>query len=637
MDKRARHVDGQAIVRCGGLMRTRVAHGPEGDSIGSGSGPASSPTGPGPTAATRVWRRSWGRPGWLTLFTSVVVVWALARIQLGFDYGDGAHVVGLAMRLADGDRPFVDEMNLQVMGSWPAVPFVWLWMHTVGTEGIILASRVYFVLLSLLVAHLSWRAIAPVVGRGTSAAVIAIAVIPAAYNLPVVSYNTTPALLLLLATCSIIAAVIRRVAAWAWVGGAALALSAAAHPVTLPTGLLAGGIALVLLGRSRLAVYLLAGAAGAAAVVLIALVTVWGGVEALRATVDFTVDYQGLRPSRGDRLRRSVSAYGGLFGWLVPFAAALSLLAALMPTPRPGRSWPGWARTALFAVAGVLLTVAMLRGGLDSPSVLSWSWTSGFTATALVLVLALPAAILAIRSWDRLSRQVLVLGLPPTLLGIPAIWAMTSAAPAWGSTSAVLTPGIVAVLIVLLRDLSRGFKRALGRPLRWPAAVLSGLVLLLLAVSHTLTSYRTPPVPDLSTRVTFGINSGLLNSERQVRLLADKTRLAHQCGRTALNYEQPTGHQLGEARILSPIIWLVRFEGANEVVVDWLTARDAQPDCIFMSARTWPPSAGLLAKDPLLRWIQERYVFAGEVDNLTLLRRVDLPASRTVGETAHVE
>jgi hypothetical protein len=189
----------------------------------------------------------------------------------------------------------------------------------------------------------------------------------------------------------------------------------------------------------------------------------------------------------------------------------------------------------------------------------------------------------------------------------------------------VLTPGIVAVLIVLLRDLSRGFKRALGRPLRWPAAVLSGLVLLLLAVSHTLTSYRTPPVPDLSTRVTFGINSGLLNSEQQVRLLADKTRLAHQCGRTALDYEQPTGHQLGEARILSPIIWLVRFEDANAVVVDWLTARDAQPDCIFVSARTWPPSPGMLAKDPLLRWIQERYVFAGEVDNLTLLHRAALP------------
>jgi hypothetical protein len=559
------------------------------------------------------------------LVTSLVVLWALARVQLGFDYGDGAHVVGLAMRLADGDQPFVDELNLQVMGSWPAVPFVWLWMHTVGTDGIILASRVYFVLLSLLVAHLSWRAIAPVLGRGTSAAVIAIAVIPAAYNLPLVSYNTTPALLLLLATCAIIAAVTRRVAVWAWVGGAALALSAAAHPVTLPTGLLVGVIALALLRRSRLAIYLLGGAAGATAVVFIALVTLWGGLDALRATIDFTVDYQSLRPSRDVRLGRAVSAYRRWFGWLVPCAAVVALVAALLPPARPGRSSPVWARAVLFGMAGVLLTIAMLGGGLQTPSVISWSWTSGFTATAVLLVLALPAVILAIRSGDRLVRQVLVLGLPPTLLGIPVIWAMTSASPAWGSTSAVLTPGLVAIFTVLFRDLSRGFVLAFRRPRRWPVAVLSSLVVVLLAASHTLTSYRTPSVQDLRTRVTFGINAGLLNSEQGVRRLADRTRLAHQCGRTALDYEQPTGHQLGEARILSPIIWLVRFESANQVVVDWLTARDAQPDCIFMASRSWPPSPGLLAKDPLIRWIQERYVFAGEADNVTLLRRADLP------------
>lgn len=552
-------------------------------------------------------------------------MWALVRVQLGFDYGDGPHVVALAMRLADGDRPFVDEMNLQVMGSWPAVPFVWVWMHTVGTDGIILASRLYFVLLSLLVAHVSWRAIAPAVGRGTSAAVIAIAVIPAAYNLPLVSYNTVPALLLLLATCAIIAAVTRRVAAWAWVGGAALAFSAAAHPLTAPAGLLAGLIGVVLLGRCRLTLYLLGGAAAVVAALLIALVTLWGGFEAMRATIDFTVDYQSLRPSRGVRLEHSVSAYRAWFGWLVPAAAVVSLLAASLPSSRPGRAWPVWARTALFAVAAVLLSVGMLRGGLDSPSVLSWSWTSGFTATAVVLVLALPATILALRSGDRLSRQVLVLGLPPTLLGIPVIWAMTSASPAWGSTTAVLTPGIVGIFTVLLRDLSHGFKRALGGPLRWPAALVSGLVLLLLAVSHTLTSYRSPPVSALQTRVTFGINSGLLNSEEEVRILADNTRVAQRCGRTALTYDLGASYLLGDARILSPIIWIVRFGHASQVIVDWLTARGALPDCIIISNQTWPPSAKLLEDDPLLRWIQARYVQVGEADNLALLHPVGLP------------
>jgi len=598
---------------------------PRGGIIGSGTGPVGTLTGPGSTTVTRARLRSWGRSGRLTLFTVLVVVWALARVQLGFDYGDGAHVVGLAMRLADGDRPFVDEMNLQVMGSWPAVPFVWVWTHTVGTDGIILASRVYFVLLSLLVAHVSWRAIAPVVGRGISAAVIAIAVIPAAYNLPVVSYNTTPALLLLLATCAITAAVTRRIAAWAWVGGAALALSAAAHPVTAPTGLLAGLIGLVLLGRSRLSLYLLGGAAAVGAVLLFVVVTFWGGFEAVRATVDFTLEYQSLRPNWGLRVRQAATAYWTWFGWVVPAAAVVSLAAASLPSSRPGRTWPAWARAVLFGTAVALLGVAMLRGGLDSASVVSWSWTSGFTATALVLVLALPAAILALRSGDRIARQVLVLGLPPTLLGIPVIWAMTSASPAWGSTSAVLTPGIVGIFTVLLRDLSHGFKAPLGRPRRWPAAVLSGLVVLLLAASHTLTSYRTPPVSDLRTRVSFGINAGLLNSEEEVRILADETRLAQRCGRTALTFDQPPAYLLGDARILSPIIWIVRFGHANQVVVDWLTARDARPDCVLISNRTWPPSAKLLAADPLLQWIKARYVQVGLANNLTLLHPLEPP------------
>lgn len=561
------------------------------------------------------------------LLTSALVVWALIRVQLGFDHGDGPHVVALAMRLADGDRPFVDEMNLQVMGSWPAVPFVWAWMHTIGTDGIILASRVYFVLLSLLVAHVSWRAISPALGRRTAAAVIAIAVIPAAYNLPLVSYNTTPALLLLLATCALVAAVTRRAAPWAWAGGAALALSAAAHPVTLPVGLMVGLIALVLLGRSRLSLFLLGGAAGAAAVVMVALLTLWGGLDALRATIDFTVDYQALRPSRGSRVRHAVEAYREWSGVLVPSAAVVALAAALLPAARSGRSWVAWARALLLAATGVLLGIAMLRGGLDSPSVVSASWTSGFTATVLVLVLALPAVILAIRSGDRLSRQVLALGLPPTLVGVPVVWALTSASPAWGSSAAVLTPGLVGIFTVLLRDLMRSFEGALDRTRRWPVAVPAGVIVLLLALSHTLTSYRTPPVPELRTRVTFGINAGLWSGEEQVRILAEKTRLAQRCGRTALAYEQPTAHLLGGARMLSPIIWLVRFEHANQVAVDWLTARDARPDCIFISARTWPPPPGLLARDPLLRWVKDRYVLVGEADDLTLLRRVDPPPS----------
>ncbi|HEX6055819.1 MAG TPA: hypothetical protein VFY98_08405, partial [Intrasporangium sp.] len=286
------------------------------------------------------------------------------------------------------------------------------------------------------------------------------------YNLPLVSYNTVPALLLLLATCAIIAAVTRRVAAGP--GSAGPPWRSVPLPIPhAPAGLLAA--------------------------LLIALVTLWGGFEAMRATIDFTVDYQSLRPPRGIRLEHSVSAYRAWFGWLVPAAAVVSQLAASLPSSRPGRAWPVWARTALFAIAAVLLTVGMLRGGLDSPA-----FSPGLGRVA--------------------SRR------PPS-----------SASPAWGSISAVLAPGLVGVMIV--------------------------------------------------------------------QELTAKTRLAECCGRTALVFEQPTAYLLGGARIVSPIIWLVRFEHANQVVVACLTARDATPDCVTMASRDWPPSTELLTEDPLVRWI----------------------------------
>lgn len=60
-----------------------------------------------------------------------------------------------------GDRPFTDEMNLQVLVAWPAVPFVWAWLQVAGTDGLVVLARVVYVLIALIVAHVCWRATAP--------------------------------------------------------------------------------------------------------------------------------------------------------------------------------------------------------------------------------------------------------------------------------------------------------------------------------------------------------------------------------------------------------------------------------------------------------------------------------------------
>ncbi|GAA5027796.1 hypothetical protein GCM10023258_22840 [Terrabacter aeriphilus] len=125
--------------------------------------------------------------------------WGASRATLGIDFGDSAHAVELAVRTARGDVPFRDELNMQVLGSWPAVPVVWVWLHAIGIDGIVLASRLSFVAVVALVVGVCRRAVARYVGRGTAAAALVAAVITTACNQQVLSYNTTPGLLDLLA------------------------------------------------------------------------------------------------------------------------------------------------------------------------------------------------------------------------------------------------------------------------------------------------------------------------------------------------------------------------------------------------------------------------------------------------------
>ena len=67
------------------------------------------------------------------------------------------------------------------------------------------------------------------------------------------------------------------------------------------------------------------------AVLLFVVVTFWGGFEAVRATVDFTLEYQSLRPNWGLRVRQAATAYWTWFGWVVPAAAVVSLAGASLP------------------------------------------------------------------------------------------------------------------------------------------------------------------------------------------------------------------------------------------------------------------------------------------------------------------
>jgi len=293
------------------------------------------------------------------LFAVALAAAAIVRARYGVDLSDSSHAVELSLRLAQGDLPFRDEMNVQVLGAWPAVPFVWAWEHVVGLDGVVLASRVWFVAVCAGVGAVSWRAMRPAFGRGTSACALAVALLPAAYNQQVVSYNTTPALMYLLAVSCGLGATVRcaRCARpYAVSAGAAAALGALSHPVTAPAAAVLTVVLVVLLRRQDAAPATGPGAAhpsgggrlrrvlvrrpgvtavvGGVGIVVLMLgilaLTVWGASN-ISETVAFTDAYQATRPDRWDRLGRWTSQVGtALTGPWVLLAAPLSLLAAVL-------------------------------------------------------------------------------------------------------------------------------------------------------------------------------------------------------------------------------------------------------------------------------------------------------------------
>ena len=64
------------------------------------------------------------RRPWVPLCAVALAAAAIVRARYGVDLSDSSHAVELTLRLARGDVPFRDEMNVQVLGAWPAVPFV---------------------------------------------------------------------------------------------------------------------------------------------------------------------------------------------------------------------------------------------------------------------------------------------------------------------------------------------------------------------------------------------------------------------------------------------------------------------------------------------------------------------------------
>ena len=548
----------------------------------------------------------------------LVVAFAVWRTTTGADLGDGTHVVALAMRMAQGDAPLSDELNLQALGSLPAVPFTWLWLQVVGVDGIVLASRLFFVLFALCVGWLAYRGLRTGVPAVPAFLAVTLMLLATPYSLLVTSYNTAPLLGLALATCAAFAALQQPrgqqpSGRWAALAGVALVCTVLAHPATLPPAALLAVLILVLARRGQAVRGLLTGGVGAALVIVLALLA-GPGLPALVETVTYTIDYQSDRISPWERLVRAAGMHAeGLFVWRNVPALALGVLAAIPSVPL---RW----RVVAAAAAPVTLAVAVIWAARHHPGELLLGPVASAYLVLVALLLA-PALVLLVReAGDPRLRQLLVLTGPPALLGLVSLSMTSSASAQWGVAAAPVQPFVgVAVLTVLLL-LARHHGRLIS-------VVAAGAVLVSLCGVHTLRVFRDSSPDLLDARVAGGPLAGLLTRESIVEedcWLRTAVESWVDPGESVFFWRAPAGYTYSSAPMDTPLIWLADFGAANTVVVEWMNEHDRWPDVAFVHANVIKTSGGweaVLARDPILAGLDRDYGSPTQVPGYLVLRK----------------
>ncbi|MGZ4612256.1 MAG: hypothetical protein ACXV1K_03660 [Kineosporiaceae bacterium] len=539
--------------------------------------------------------------------TAVVLAVGLWRITLGAGLGDDAHVIGLALRMAQGDLPFADEMNPQALGSVWAVPFVWVWTHAVGLDGLVIAARAFCLAFALGCGTLAYRALRVSFRAVVAATAVAVPLLAPPYNLLDPSYNTAPIALGVVAVCAAHAGLAARGTPsgrrWALVAGVATAATVFSNPLTVVGGVVLV-VALALLARRRdVIVPLLLGAAVVTGLALTFFAIV--GVGSIRSTLDYAATYRSISAPLSERLARHVQGYV-LYLWRPVFvpAAAAALLACVPWLPRRLR-----AVAVAGAAAGVVVPSFLAEGpGNPGPRVgirPAMGTLPAVTVVLLVVVLALPVVAWAVRRRRRDVGSLLALGLPTAVASVPLVAAGTLSTAAWGAAAIGAAPAVTAVVAgwgVMITRAWGGFGAA-------AQGALVGAVLALLV----LTPFGDPTPRGAHVRIAKGAYAGVSmppSTADTVAWISDVTSRWLRPGDGILFYGLPGGYVLVDARVDSNIEWLTDYGLANQSTLDWFARTGRVPRVVVVDWAMVRRAGGLVRiarTDPLMAFVLREY------------------------------
>ncbi len=544
---------------------------------------------------------------------AVVVALAVWRATLGISFFDDGSYVTLPLHFAQGARPFADEMTAQGLGFLLAVPFVKVWTALFGTSALVLASRLFYVVLASGVGYVIYRALRPTFGRRVTAVAVAVVLLAPPYNVMAVSYNTVAVLAFAAATALAWQAVRdgdRRAAAAAGVAAAAGALS---YVSLVPVALALVCTLLVVGWRRRVAPVFLITLVGAGALfggLLLLLVSPHTIAVALR----YSSDVWGTNRSLTDRASVLLTHLRVVLTgrWLTP----MWILAVLACVP--------WFSPRVRAVALALLPLAATVLPAWHNRADRIMFFGRFGTACLVTIsagLLVPVVFWAVHGAVRAHRRaaidevgrdrwpdalrLLALAAPPALVGFVVVALSTSS----GWYRALAFVGLAPLTIVLVADWGRTVRRDGGRLIFAPAA---GALVLVLLVALFASSFKDGASWSLTHRIWHGPLAGIATSDQRAAEIAAVEAQGRRWVRPhdrVLVFNSPLAYVLVGGRMFTNADWL-QSGHSDQVTVDYFARKHRTPDVVFLSSGIAARSGGPAltnTNDPLVRFLAAHY------------------------------
>ncbi len=550
------------------------------------------------------------------LLLAVVVAW---RARYGISFFDDGYYASITLRLAQGARPFADEMTAQTLGFLAPAAFATVWHAVFGMHGIVLALRLLYVVAAAVVGGLVYRALRPSYPPAACFFAASAPLIALPYNIIGLTYNTMALLAFLLAWALAFQAARGGSRMQAFAAGVAAAVGAISYP-PLAVGAFALLATCAVMSETRKLVLPAMLGAGATLVVFAAWLFSAVSLSDVQAALAYSsgVLDDVLGPAQRVLLVAGRFTVSLVNVWLLPMWVCAAV--ASMP-PRAGIRWT---RTAalLIPLAAFAPSASALALSPLSPAP-AFGALGGAYLIVLTAGLLVPVFVWTLREGGHEARLALVLALPLSLANTLATAYFTSAGWQWAVPVIGLAP-LVAVLFAGWLRMCVGGSTALAPRVAASltgVAVIAGLLTLLYA-----TAFNDAPPRTLSRHLSEPAVTGIVTQ----REMADRISALAEAGRRWVEPDEGVlfvhgqlGYMLVEGRMVTNAVWLATGPSDAETLA-YYERTDEWPDVVFVSLSLLRSLAGTsdgLSDDPLLSHIEAGYERVDEDGGFAIYRR----------------